>query len=356
MKRWHLGSLIVLLVSILAACGRADAPVVTKPGSSAVTQPTASAVAQAESMDQPTASAVAQAESTVVQLKLKPGETYRTQMTMDQTIEQLVQGKSELIIVTTEMTIGYTVNHVDADGTMHVDARYEHIVIAQEDSTRPVKYDSANPSANQNVESIAPIYDKLIGQKVPIQLAPSGAANNIEGFDAVVDSMMEAAPESPMHEQFRQTLIGMFEPPLVGNSGSQAFFPDQPSEAGSSWLRKESRPISFFNHSASVIFNVELDTTYTLNERQNGIATIAAKATGSLLPSEITQMMGMLDITMQGDQTGTLSVDEATGWTVRSELQQTFVGTIGFGEPGSDTIAITVPTTMTTLIKTTSKP
>nr|MBA3469462.1 hypothetical protein [Herpetosiphonaceae bacterium] len=305
----------VLLVSILTACGRADAG--TTP--------------------------------TLFQLKLKQGETYRTVMTMDQTIEQTLLGETEKTTSVTQMTLSYTVSQVAADGTIHMECTYEQISLAQGNANEAVKYDSANPDANQNAEQIAPIYDKIIGQTISVQFAPTGEAKSVEGFDAIIDSMMESMPEGPMREQFRQSMSDMFEQSITGNSGNLAYFPGQAIKVGDSWPQKTSM--------STTIFNIELDTTYTLKERKDGIATIETVSAGTFLPGESSEIMGMqMNFNMQGGQTGTLAVDEATGWTTRSEIQQNYAGTIEIGAPGSSEPSMTMPMTMTTLVKTEPKP
>jgi hypothetical protein len=316
MKRWQLGSLMMLLLSILAACGRPDAAT----------------------------------SETLFQLKLKQGETYRTLMTMKQTTEQSLFGKSQNITATTAITLRYTVSQVDADGTMHMDVSYEQVSLEQEAPTGAVKYDSANPSANQNADQIATIYDKLIGQTISMQFAPSGEIKNVAGFDAIIDAMMETFPDGPMREQMRQMMTDMFEQSMTGNSGNLAIFPAQPIKVGDSWPQKTAMSAS--------IFKIALDSTYTLTERKDGIATIAVDAVGTFLPGESSEMMGMkMNINMQGGQTGSLFVDEATGWTVRSEIQQNFAGTLGVGDPASNSdMTMTIPMTMTTLITTEPKP
>ncbi len=315
MKRFHLGSLLVLLVSILAACGRSDAG--TAP--------------------------------TLFQLKLKQGETYRTVMTMDQTVEQTLLGETEKTTSVTQMTLSYTVSQVDADGTIHMESTYEQVALAQGSAADAVKYDSANPSANQNAEQIAPIYDKIIGQTISVQFAPNGEVKSVEGFDAIIESMMGTMPEGPMREQFRQSMTDIFEQSVTGNSGNLAYFPGQAIKVGDSWPQKTS--------TSTTMFNIELDTTYTLKERKDGIATIETTSVGTFLPGENGEIMGMqMNFNMQGGQTGTLAVDEATGWTIRSEIQQNYAGTIEIGAPDSSDMNMTMPMTITTLVKTEPKP
>ncbi len=193
MKRFQRGSLTVLLLAILVACGRSDSGTVPS-------------------------------VPILFQLKLKQGATYRTEITFEQTSEREMFGQPMGNASSSRNIISYTVNQIDADGSQHVDATYERMVIASEG----FQYDSANPSANQKAELTAPIYDKLIGQKIPIQFASNGEITSITGLDATVESILESLPEGSLREQFRQSMTDNIEQTLRGKNGSLVFFSAQP--------------------------------------------------------------------------------------------------------------------------------
>lgn len=158
MKRWHLGSLIMLLVSILAACGRSESPSLLQADAPTVVQPDGSAL---------------------LQLKLQQGQTYRTAMTIEQTVEQSLRGSVQRTTSTTQLTMTHTVSQVDADGTIHIDAAYEHVVIEQANPTstlrsKTFRYNSATFKPNRYTSQQPRMYHQIIGQKVSIQVAPNG--------------------------------------------------------------------------------------------------------------------------------------------------------------------------------------
>ena len=301
MKRFHRGSLLVLILTILAACSRSESP-------------------------------------TVFQLKLQPGATYRTQITTEQTVEQAQQGGTQQTTTIHQMILSYSIREVAADGTIQVDSIHEQVTITQENpGGTAVRYDSANPSANQNAEAYAAIYAPIIGQPIAMQFAPNGEVTNITGLEAIIEASLGKSPAGPQREQLRQMMTDNVKQSLINDSGNLVF-PNQPIQVGASWPQK--------NTLSNSLFTMAMDTTYTLTERKDGIATIAVKAIGTLLPGQPARMMGMeKKLTMQGDETGTVSINEATGWPIRTQIQQTFAGTLVLGEP-SHSMHMTMPMTL----------
>jgi hypothetical protein len=308
MKRWNLACLLLLLAAILSACGTSDS-------------------------------------ATLYQLRLKQGDSYRILMTMDQHIEQSVLGKTQQTSSLSRLEMSYTVTAVDSDGTMHIDAVYEKIALDMKGPTGTVKYDSADPSVNESAEQVSAMYDKMLGQKIALEFAPTGEIKSAAGMDALVDAIVDEMPEGPMREQFRQMFGDMFEQSMTGNSGNLALYPATPVKVGDTWPQTTTM--------SSSLFKVVLDTTYTLKERKDGVATIESVAVGNFEPGENGEMMGMkMDINLKGGQTGTLSVDEATGWTVRSQVKQDFAGAIMVSSPDNADMNLSIPMTMTMQITT----
>jgi len=308
MKRWNLACLLLLAAAILAACGKSDS-------------------------------------ATLYQLRLKQGDSHRILMTMDQQIEQSVLGETQKTSSLSRLELSYTVTAVDSDGTMHVDAVYEKIALDMKGPTGNVKYDSADPSVNESAEQVSAMYDKMLGQKIALEFAPTGEIKSAAGLDALVSAIVDEMPEGPMREQFRQMLGDMFEQSMTGNSGNLAFYPATPVKVGDTWPQTTTM--------SSSLFKVVLDTTYTLKERKDGISTIDSVAVGTFEPGDSGEMMGMqMDIDLKGGQTGTLSVDEATGWTVRSQIKQDFAGAIEVSSPDNEDMHLSIPMTMTMQITT----
>lgn len=92
---------------------------------------------------------------------------------------------------------------------------------------------------------------------------------------------------------------------------------------------------------------MSLETTYTLSSRQDGVAMIDVK---SVIGAEgATMEMGPMEmhVDLSGEQTGTMEVDEATGWTIRSRLEGEFSGFVTMeGMPGGGGIPMEIPMTV----------
>ena len=71
-----------------------------------------------------------------------------------------------------------------------------------------------------------------------------------------------------------------------------------------------------------------IDNTWTLEKRQGGVATIAVRskirADPNAPPIENAGMS--MTVELSGEQTGSLEVDEATGWTLHGQVKQNISG------------------------------
>ena len=79
---------------------------------------------------------------------------------------------------------------------------------------------------------------------------------------------------------------------------------------------------------AKGIINMTLDQTYTLKERKNGQAIIAVTGTAKTDPNEEgLEFQGMqISYDLTGPITGTIIVDEATGWAISSDVTPNLSG------------------------------
>ncbi len=127
---------------------------------------------------------------------------------------------------------------------------------------------------------------------------------------------------------------------LESMSFNETPFPTDPVSIGDSWTDSTSMagmPIS-------------LETTYTLSGLQDGVAMIDVE---SVIGAEgATMEMGpmVMRYDLSGEQTGTMEVDEATGWTIRSRAESEFSGHFSVtmeGRPGSAEIPMTIKSAVT---------
>jgi len=112
---------------------------------------------------------------------------------------------------------------------------------------------------------------------------------------------------------------------MIQKSSNNAY-PNHPVGIGESWTQ---------NISLSAGFPIKLDMTYTLRDRQNGIANL--DVSGKIAMDSDGKSMGMpgagISMKINGQQTGTMQVRESDGWVLKSQHALRFSGTMTVDKP-----------------------
>ena len=239
---------------------------------------------------------------------------------MDQTIVQSIQGTE----VTTDQTTGYGIRYqtvqVDADGNAWMDITYEWIYVKTSSAGVVMEYDSANPPAEAT--EMSDMYAAMIGKGYSIKVAPSGEVLEVQGIEEMMAEMWaDMGADQATIDQMEQFLGDSFTDEgmkdLMGNTFLE--FPLDQVAIGDTW---------FVSVSTSGLMAMMVDTTYTLLEYEDGLATIDESSIMYTNPeSEPAELMGVQIIyDLSGTQEGTVVVDTETGWTVSANYTQAFDG------------------------------
>jgi len=120
-------------------------------------------------------------------------------------------------------------------------------------------------------------------------------------------------------------------------------FPDKPVKVGDSWTKEQ-----FTSTGLPIVAN----TTYTLKSVDNGTAVVDVTAKLETDPGNAsTQIQGM-DATQyfDGERTGTLNVEVASGWVTSGTLQDDIVGSITIAPGAQVPDGMTIPIEMSNTI------
>jgi hypothetical protein len=106
--------------------------------------------------------------------------------------------------------------------------------------------------------------------------------------------------------------------------------------------------------SIDVGFPIDIDVTYILKDRKDGIAfvDVVSKMDMGDEDSKLIEMEGMeMNMQLSGTQTGASEIDEATGWLLRSKIEQNFFGVVKIAPnehmPNGMSIPMTIQSTST---------
>jgi hypothetical protein len=264
-----------------------------------------------------------------LQMKLREGDRYTMQFTTQQSINQTIMDTKQTITQATGIGALMEVTDVTDQGWMTTKTTYQSIQMKQNQNGREVIYDSAKPADAQDPK--AKIFQSLLNKSFVITFAPDGTVKAVSGIQELVDGMLSTIelPETlktqfktQLNEQFgEQAIKSMFEE-------SMKFYPQTPVAIGESWQARQVLSRSF---------SAIADTTWTLKEVRNRVATIAVDGTVQPDPNAKPMPLGpfMMRHTLAGRQQGTMTVQLRDGMVSRSELKRSLAGKMfATGLPG----------------------
>ena len=289
-------------------------------------------------------------EKIELRLRLKKGDSFELSMTMDQDVVQKIQGRKHGMKQT--MRSGYTMDVLDVDAEQNatIKVTYNAILFRQKSAAALIEYDSADPP--ETVHPAAQGFAGLVGQGFSMTLSPEGFVLDVQGADEMMDnviasfdlddeSVREDLAESTRAQWGSEAMKEMME-------SVTAIYPDGPVGVGDSWRREVT---------VTKGFPSTMENTWTLKHRKGGLAMIGlrskVKPNRNAAPMALPNMS--LSYELSGTQSGTIWLQEATGWTTSSEMTQDFSGklTVDTKTAGQ---SVTLPITIKSVIKVESTP
>jgi hypothetical protein len=281
-----------------------------------------------------------------LKFRLKKGDAYKLKVTVEQSIVQTIEGEPQ----ETKQTIGIgetlNVKDVDAKGTMTIEVAFGPMSIKSGGPQGDFEYDSENPPDEIALQARA--LAAMVGQSFTMKLTPGGQVTAVEGVDEMLQKVFDSMqmPEGPMKTAIMTDLKRQFGSDALQEmmEKTMAIFPDKPVGIGDSWTRtltvKTGLPST-------------IEETWTLVDRKDGTATISSESTLKSDEKAPPMRMGpfLMKFALSGAQTGTLKLDEATGWFVEADFKQKLSGDmILSGVPGAEE-EVLVPMTIETATK-----
>ena len=290
-------------------------------------------------------------EKVDLKLRLEKGQSYKMRTLNDMKINQTIPGQQQTMTINQkdERKIIYTVEDVQADGTLVLKVTYNAMVFKQENpmQNQSIEYDSTDTSTA--VSPMASMFDAIVGQSFTINMTPDGHVKEIKGVDLLLGRIQEKInelPEGPMRDGMEIKLKMQYgEEALKANTeNSFNMYPDNPIGIGDTWQRKTTM---------NQPFPMVIDSIYTLKERKDGIAVIDVFAMIQTNKEVGPMEMGAMKIqyNMSGSVTGIMEIQESTGWVIRSNQNLRLTGSViaqspEMPQPMSMPVSITGPITV----------
>jgi hypothetical protein len=257
-----------------------------------------------------------------LKLKLKKGQKFGLKMVTDQKMSQTMMGQQQKMNQMTAMGMSFEVLDVDDNGNISIKTTHLNIHARIEGPMGVMEYDSTKPQEPGANNPMSAMYKAMLGQSFVMKLSPKGEILEIKGMDEMIAKMIDKmATDEAMKQQMKEMMKNFInEDKMKETSGTMvAALPPKPVGIGDSWTNKIS---------VAVGFPMEIDTTNTLTDHKEGIITIKTNASIEMGDDAKPTEMGPMKMTMKmkGAQKGTIQIDQATGWLVRSKADANFTG------------------------------
>lgn len=287
-----------------------------------------------------------------LKLNLTKGQKYSMLVVTDQKISQTFNGQA--MDMDQKFTMGTIAEVLDVDdeGISTVKITYSQIKMSMNGPGGLIEYDSTKPAAdsdNPQVKMMTGVWKAMLGMEMVMKFTPKGDIASIEGIEEMLDKMVEKmGTDDPAAAQAMKEMMKNFmgeEAIKEMNNSMFAGLPDGLVGIGDVWHD---------TISLGAGFPIDLDVTYVLKDRKDGVAFIdmVSKIDMGDEDSALIEMQGMkMNMQVSGTQSGTFEVDEATGWSNRSNMDQKFSGVIKMSPnqqiPQGMTIPINIETKVT---------
>jgi len=257
-----------------------------------------------------------------LKLKLKKGQKFGLKTVTDQKMSQTMMGQQQKMNQMTAIGMSFEVLAVDDNGNMSIKTTYQTIHTRMEGPMGVMEYDSTKPQQPGANNPMSAMHKAMLGHSFVMKLTPKGEILEIKGIDEMVAKMVDKmATDETMKQQMKEMMKNFInEDKMKETSGTMvAALPQKPVGIGDSWTNKISVAIGF---------PMEIDTTNTLTDHKEGIITIQTNANIETGDDAKPTAMGPMKMTMKmkGAQKGTIQIDAATGWIVRSKTDVNFTG------------------------------
>lgn len=260
-----------------------------------------------------------------LKLRLKEGDKRVLKIATSGKTTVDVMGNKHTVDEKTSLAYLFEVKSVDPNGTAAVNVTFEEMDLGFLDSMKLLG-GAGVPDFEKQLKPLADALN-LTGKSFTMKVMPTGRVEEVQGMSDAVEQMLAAFPsgEGPLG-----ALGGMvkevFGPQLANRMGDSAtreqmdgclaIYPDEPVAVGATWVKGR-----IINSGAAP---QNCRETWTLKARENGVATL--EMTAEITPNTDAPAQSMMGMTVEnavsGTQTGTLSVDEATGWITSGAINQ----------------------------------
>jgi hypothetical protein len=270
-----------------------------------------------------------------LQLKLAQGKTYYQRTVIDQHMVQTVMNMQQVLDQSLGTGVKMEVLDVDGQGNMRIRRTYDWSMTKRTGPMGNLDYDSAKQTTPPpGAEPFA----ALLGQSYVVRISPKGEVLEINGVEEMQAAVRKKLPAGAQGDPAMSVLSQFLDKNSLKQmiEGELDVYPGKPVEVGESWNKKRV---------VTPMFELTIDSKWTLQKLENGVAIIATTSTSRSDANKPVETGGMkMRFDLAGTQGGTIRMQEATGLILLGQAQQQLKGEIKLGDSdqGPPTMAIPV--------------
>ena len=253
------------------------------------------------------------------QLGLEKGDDMMYRQTQESTTRINVMGMDQTTTNKQELEYQLRVTDIAENKETKIETTFKNIKMDQNSAMSSLSYDSKNPEKSKS-NPTAEIFDNMLGQTIEIVIDQQGNVKQVQGADALIEKMF-AGMDQPEMADMKSLMKTQFGGDVFAQSIAQLgqFYPDKAVKTGDSWTKvtKLTTPMA-----------MEVITDYTLTGRKKGVSTISFTSTIATDPNAEGMSFGGMSMKydLKGKQTGTMLVNEKSGWVNNSSGNLTMDG------------------------------
>lgn len=273
-----------------------------------------------------------------LKLNLKKGQHYKQSMITDMKLNQSVGGQEMTINTKMQFEFTQSVKAINAKGEFELENEYSHIIVTMDVMGQTIKYDSdkKDESESEVAKMLSGSFSKILGKKFLVVLTPKGKVVEIKGFKQIMESLSKGTQDPNSKKMIEE----MLDEHKLSSSFESYYhlFPENSVKVGDSWTQK---------NTVESMFPIDIATTYTLKEVNNGVAKIIMTGDFTIKKDDYGSKGMTMKINFSGKYNGFYDVDVNSGISNRAEINMPMTGTM-------EVMGMEVPCTVNSTITTTN--
>ena len=269
--------------------------------------------------------------------QLEADKTYSQSMTIIGKTKQTMMGQAREIDSKVTNTTNFKLKNTDEGSNVYT-VWYSHIGIESAE-TGNAQTITSDTSSLEVVDPFSATLAQVVDKEFEARISEKGEVTELMGLEEMIAEITGGGEEEP-NEMSAVLSSGFGDSGFRNNvEGITHIFPDRPVNVGDTWSR---------NQNSNTGFPLIIKNTYTLKSVSGNLAVIDVRGPVSVNPEQERAEMGGMEVLyfIEGERTGTLTVEIKTGWVVDATFTDDIGGSLTISPNPQVPEGMTIPLEM----------